>query len=213
MMIDSDNPSRTYRTRHPMLLGFLAGSVFGVGVSLAVAMFVNRVASPFVHKQSAANGTNAARQAANATATAAPAADKPGDKPAGAAPNPQEQMSAVAGPAAMVAPSAPAAKSAKPAAAGAPANPANAAAPGGRYFLQVGSFVAAVDADNRKAKLALLGFEARVRAVQVPEKGTVHRVIVGPFATAAEMEEAKAELAANSYASSLISRQALASGQ
>jgi cell division protein FtsN len=115
----------------------------------------------------------------------------------------------------MVAPTAPSPKAAASSSATAPsgAGSAPAAATGGRHFLQVGSFAAASDADNRKAKLALLGFEAMVRAVQVPEKGTVHRVIVGPFATPAEMEEAKAELAANNFASSLISKQAMANGQ
>jgi cell division protein FtsN len=203
-MSDTDNPPRIYRTRHPMLIGFLAGSVLGVGVSLGVAMFVNRVASPFVHRQSAASG------AAAAHASTASTAEKPSEKPAEKAPNPQEQMSAVAGPAPMTAPGN---KPAKPVAASASVDTVSAAGPGGRNFLQVGSFAAAADADNRKAKLALLGFEAMVRAVAVPNKGTVHRVIVGPFATAAELDEAKAELAANNYASSLISRQAMAGAQ
>jgi len=111
----------------------------------------------------------------------------------------------------MAAPTGPSPKTAANAPTSVAAAPA--AASGGRHFLQVGSFAAASDADNRKAKLALLGFEAMVRAVQVPEKGTVHRVIVGPFATPAEMEEAKAELTANNFASSLLSKQAMANGQ
>ncbi len=205
-MSDNEKPPRVFRTRHPMLLGFLGGLIFGVGVSLAVAMFVNRVASPFVHKQSAANGNGVRHSADNTTAAQDTQA---GSKPAAnQAANAQEQLAAVAGPPPMVAPTGP---SAKPAPSSATSTPAPAT--GGRYFLQVGSFVTAADADNRKAKLALLGFEAMVRVVEIPEKGTVHRVIVGPFATAAEMEEAKAELAVNNYASSLISRQAMANGQ
>lgn len=195
-MSDDEAPPRVSRTRHPMLIGFLAGSVFGVGVSLAVAMFVNRMASPFLSSQRPAN-TQAATEKNGAEKEKAPA------------PVPQEQMAAVAGPPPMAAP---AAKSAKPASVNGNGSvgEANTAAPAGRHFLQVGSFVSASDADNRKAKLALLGFEAMVRAVQVPDKGTVHRVIVGPFATAAELDEAKAELAANNYASSLVSKQAMA---
>ena len=49
-------------------------------------------------------------------------------------------------------------------------------------------------AENLKAKLALTGFEAAVQEVDVPNKGTMHRVRVGPFSTAAEMNSARQRL-------------------
>ncbi len=64
-------------------------------------------------------------------------------------------------------------------------------APSEVFFLQVGAFQKAADADNLKAKLALTGLEASVQEVGIPEKGTMHRVRVGPFRAAAEMNRAR----------------------
>ena len=51
-----------------------------------------------------------------------------------------------------------------------------------RYFLQAGSLQNAGDADNLKAKLAMLGMEATVQAVNVPEKkGVWHGCAWGHF--------------------------------
>jgi cell division protein FtsN len=59
------------------------------------------------------------------------------------------------------------------------------------FFLQVGAFQKAADADNLKAKLALTGLEASVQEVSIPEKGTMHRVRVGPFRSPEEMNRAR----------------------
>ncbi|NMM38785.1 MAG: SPOR domain-containing protein [Glaciimonas sp.] len=48
------------------------------------------------------------------------------------------------------------------------------------YYLQAGAFREQADADNAKAKLALLGFEARVTE-RLSDSGTLYRVRVGPF--------------------------------
>jgi cell division protein FtsN len=64
-------------------------------------------------------------------------------------------------------------------------------APSEIFFLQVGSFQKAADADNLKAKLALTGLEASVQDVSVAEKGTMHRVRVGPFRNPDEMNRAR----------------------
>ena len=42
-----------------------------------------------------------------------------------------------------------------------------------KYFLQAGSFQNAGDAENLKAKLAMLGVEAIVQDINLPEKGGV----------------------------------------
>lgn len=49
------------------------------------------------------------------------------------------------------------------------------------YYLQVGSFRNNADADNLKAKLALLGVIASVQSADLSEKGIWYRVRVGPF--------------------------------
>ena len=87
------------------------------------------------------------------------------------------------------------------------ANPAdNGAAPpaattppasGGRYMLQVTATSDAGAADALKAKLALLGFTAKVYTSTVDGK-TLHRVRLGPFATASETEASKRALAESS---------------
>jgi len=61
-------------------------------------------------------------------------------------------------------------------------------------YLQAGAFQQAVDADNMKARLALMGVEASVQAVTLPEKGTVYRVRIGPFTRAEELNRARAQL-------------------
>lgn len=53
-------------------------------------------------------------------------------------------------------------------------------------YLQAGAFQSATDADNMKAKVAFAGFEAMVRPVNLPDKGTLFRVRLAP--TAARMK-------------------------
>ena len=69
-------------------------------------------------------------------------------------------------------------------------------APAARYVLQAGSYPEAKAAEEVKAKLALLGFVARVQPVTVNGK-TWHRVRVGPYASASDVESAKKSLADN----------------
>ena len=66
----------------------------------------------------------------------------------------------------------------------------------GRYILQVGSYPDAKGADEIKAKLALMGFVAQVQPVTINGK-TWHRVRVGPYASASELEAAKRSLSEN----------------
>jgi cell division protein FtsN len=63
------------------------------------------------------------------------------------------------------------------------------------YLLQVGSFPSGADADSMKAKLALQGFTANVQPVNINGQ-TWHRVRLGPFASATDLEAAKQRLSA-----------------
>lgn len=76
-----------------------------------------------------------------------------------------------------------------------PATP-DAATAAARYVLQAGSYPEAKAAEEVKAKLALLGFVARVQPVTVNGK-TWHRVRVGPYSSASDVETAKKSLADN----------------
>lgn len=81
-----------------------------------------------------------------------------------------------------------------PAAAGSPPPPEpSVAASGARYVLQAGSYPDPKAAEELKAKLALSGFVAKVQSVNVNGK-TWHRVRVGPYSSASDVETAKAGL-------------------
>ena len=67
-----------------------------------------------------------------------------------------------------------------------------------RYLLQAGSYPSAKAADEVKAKLAILGFIAQVTPVTINGK-TWNRVRLGPYASASELEVAKAALSDNGF--------------
>ena len=61
-------------------------------------------------------------------------------------------------------------------------------------FLQTGSFQNAGDADNQKARLAMLGVEAGIQQVMLQDK-VWYRVRLGPFRKIEEVNALRAELA------------------
>lgn len=67
---------------------------------------------------------------------------------------------------------------------------------GTSYLLQVGSFRSTADAEQLKARLALLGIVARVQTVTVND-ATWHRVRVGPVTTARQADDLRGRLADN----------------
>jgi len=84
-----------------------------------------------------------------------------------------------------------------------PNNQAASVAAGGRYMLQVTATSDAAAADALKAKLAMLGFSAKVYTGTVDGK-TWHRVRLGPFASPSETESTKRALAENSINSTAV---------
>jgi len=66
----------------------------------------------------------------------------------------------------------------------------------GSYLLQIGSFRRSTDADSQKAKLALLGIQARVSVAQV-NGVTYHRVISGPYPGKQAAEQTREKLSRN----------------
>ena len=90
------------------------------------------------------------------------------------------------------APAAPPAETAPVAAAPASATAAG-AGDGSRYLLQAGAFQASAQAEELKARIALLGLSARVEPATIDGK-TVHRVRMGPYGTASDLADAKRKL-------------------
>jgi cell division protein FtsN len=64
------------------------------------------------------------------------------------------------------------------------------------YFLQAGAFREAGDAENAKAKLALMGFEANITE-RPSDTGSLFRVRVGPFNQLEVMTRARSKLSDN----------------
>lgn len=182
------------------LLGVFIGLVIGVLLSFGVVWYLNQAKLPFQNKYE-----GAPRNGNGGSAEQAPAAlpGKPGDKPA------ERQRfdfynilegKPAAPPGAAVPPQA-----APPQVPDAPAAAAVAKqAPVEIFYLQVGAFQKAADADNLKAKLALTGLDASVQEVVIPDKGAMHRVRVGPFRDIDEMNRARALLTHSGLQGSVI---------
>jgi cell division protein FtsN len=87
-------------------------------------------------------------------------------------------------------------------AAGMVAVPDSAAA--GKYFLQAGAYQNAADAEDQRAKLALMGIEASMQSVDTPEKGTINRIRLGPYTSVDEMNQVKTELLKRGVSTAVI---------
>jgi cell division protein FtsN len=149
--------------------GFVVGLVCGIALSTAAALYITNSPVPFINKvQRPTENVNPAAGGqlpdpnkplySNHAAVPVATPDHPRDA---AAPAAEEK--------------APAAAATAPAAAAAPA-----ADNGGRLMLQTGAFKSPQDADAMRARLALLGLDARV--TQVTQDATVlYRVRIGPY--------------------------------
>lgn len=78
------------------------------------------------------------------------------------------------------------------------------AASRGPYVLQVGSFRSGEDAESLRARVTLLGLDARVQSVTVDDV-TWHRVRAGPFETAREADGARRRLLDNGFEAMVLS--------
>ena len=199
-------PARRKSSAGGTLLGVFVGLVIGISIAFGVVWYLNKAPLPFQNKYEGAPKDDKSKAAAPGAPAPAPVPlpGKPGDKPPGrfefydllegkqpAAPRPAAPAATPGG---------------TPAPAAAPAAPAADAKPGPVtvFYLQVGAFQKPADADNLKAKLALTGLEAGVQEVSIPEKGTMHRVRVGPFRDPDEMNKARALLSQNGVQGTVI---------
>lgn len=194
------------KSRGGTLIGMFVGLVIGVGLAAGVVWYMNKAPVPFINKGTqgtkaeptapqvppAANGKPAVSgTAAQPQVLALPG--KPGD------PVPEKRFQfydILPGKAEAVPDKAP--KDGKtPATADAKKDEKKDEGKDAKQapvFLQAGSFTNAGDADNQKAKLALMGEEATVQQVMVQDK-TFYRVRLGPYAKSEDALRARAELA------------------
>jgi len=179
----------------PMFTGILIGLVVGLAVAIGVAVYINFSPKPFVSRDKPLAESTKAATAASDGAQKAPPAETPdkNGKPAG---KPRfDFYTILPGSEAPVSEQELKQEQAK--------KPDGAAGKEG-FLLQVGAFQAAVEADNMKARLALLGLEASIQTASVPDKGVWHRVRIGPFADIDELNRARSLLAQNSIPFSLV---------
>jgi cell division protein FtsN len=71
------------------------------------------------------------------------------------------------------------------------------------YFVQAGAFARAEDAEQQRAKLAMMGFGARVTEREQAGR-TVYRVRLGPFERKDDADAAQERLATASVESALV---------
>jgi cell division protein FtsN len=203
------------------LVGVIIGIVLGLAAALAVAVYVTKVPVPFLNKgpsRSAEQDAAESRKNQNWD----PNAPLYGKNPAKALP-PAPGVTAT--PPAVKA-SEPAAgkekeiakdkdkQPAPPAVAGrpAPADPlgdlaAARTSPGGSdpflYFVQAGAFRTQEDAEAQRAKLSLMGIEAKVTEREQAGR-QVYRVRVGPFTNKDEADRNKEKLDAGGFDTALV---------
>jgi cell division septation protein DedD len=160
-------PALTWSDR--AILGFVAGLVCGIGLSTAAALYITNSPVPFINKVQ--------RPTANVNPGAGgqlPDPNKPLYSNRAAVPV------APPGPAQAVTP-APIEDKSAPAPGAALPSVASAADGGARLMLQTGAFKSAQDADAMRARLALLGLDARVSQVTQEGATVLYRVRIGPY--------------------------------
>ncbi|SFU27230.1 SPOR domain-containing protein [Pseudoduganella namucuonensis] len=216
-------PTPPARQQGNTLVGIIIGLVIGLVIAVVVALVISKGATPFTDKSGKVGKSaeptagqisdpnkpmygnkDAAREAARdfsrehqPAAPAAPAAPQPAapaPQPAPAKDELQQVVDKIEAAGKTKAPAA--APAAAPATAAAPAAPASAADEKFVYYLQAGAFREVADAENTRAKLALLGFEATV-SDRTTDTGVLHRVRMGPYAQVETMNKVRSKLSEN----------------
>lgn len=209
-------PPRKYPLGHKSsggtMVGLFFGLVIGVLIAFGVVWYLNKTPLPFQDKSSRPEKIELKPGAPQAPHNPQQLPGKPGDMvnekprfefykilPSGqeAAPTPGD---ATGGTSAKPSPPPPATTTASPL--------------GDVFYLQAGAFQKSTDADNLKAKLALMGLETSVQEVTVPDKGLMHRVRVGPYAKPEDMNRVRNQLAQNGIQATVVkAREAAATPQ
>ncbi|PLY59654.1 cell division protein [Herbaspirillum sp. BH-1] len=199
------------------LLGLILGLIVGLGIAVGVALMITKSPIPFVNK---------VVRPERADPTPAQAADP--NRPlygnrdiAREAARDQQQSqtpvppnTAAAQPVPPVAPAPQAATppakqpdtrtaDAKPSAAAPSASKNDSNDDKWSYFLQTGAFRDQADAESARAKLALLGFEARVTE-RTADSGVLYRVRIGPFDHAEAMNRTRSKLSDNGVDAAIV---------
>ncbi|MEY4084174.1 MAG: hypothetical protein RL483_1543 [Pseudomonadota bacterium] len=172
-MTTSPTRSKASRSGGGGFMSFAAGMAAGLLLAGAVALYITQSPLPFVDKG----------------LRKAPAV---GNKPAAKPDTESDKALAVAKELLGVDESSP--------------GPADAQGPepaGTSYFLQVAAFQSSSEADQMRARLAILGYEAAISEIR--REGTVfYRVRLGPFASFDELNRSKTSLSDNGLEATVV---------
>jgi cell division protein FtsN len=197
-----------------MAIGLLLGLILGVAMAAGLAWYLMKIPAPFVSKTPMVSRSEVEeRNKATAEQVVQP---KPAATPAGEDGKPRfefykvltDKQDNAALPNTTAAPKTnPPAKVAMvephKAEASKPANVADKQT----YFLQTGAFSNEAEAEKMKASLIFDGMEVTVLAVNSADKGLLHKVRVGPYQGADEMNGARAKLKQKGITSTPIRNQ------
>jgi cell division protein FtsN len=201
---DAASGNSTARPMNPMFLGIIIGMLLGIIIALVVALWLNKSAIPFMERTKALEPPPKLENKAAPKTDTPPAAAEVSKSRAGSdkprfefyqiLPGEKEASGKDAKPAAKKAPMP------------APAQPGKTPdkPPREIYYLQAGAFQNVTDADNLKAQIAFIGLQASVSAVTVPDKGTLHRVRLGPYQSLEEVNRIKEALSQNGVGSAVV---------
>lgn len=214
--IEKSRPRTPNKQRGGTLLGIIIGALLGLGAALAVAVYVTKVPIPFLNKGQSHSAENDAAEAKK---------NKDWDPNAALAGKNPARPGAVASGAVGTESPAAAAKAGKPGVSADPlgdlarakseAKPDTAKPkPGAKpdtsatadpfsYFIQAGAFRTPEDAEAQRAKLLLMGFQAKVTEREQSGR-TVYRVRLGPFDKKDEADKTKDKLDGNAIETALV---------
>ena len=165
------------------LLGMFIGLILGLCIAVGVAWYMNKTPIPFLAK---------VKPPEKAATEPGKGVVKPDEKTAQQAEKPRFEFYKIL----------PGAE--EPVTVQQIKQAAKSGAPAENYLLQAGSFQNPADADNLKARLALIGVEANIEPIDLPEKGTWYRVRVGPYTKVEEINRVRQNLAQNGIEASLV---------
>jgi cell division protein FtsN len=195
-------------------LGFIIGLVMGLGVALAVAIYVTKVPTPFSNKNQPRSNAQDVQESeknkdwnpnsvlqpkAPAEAPAAPDASAAVTTPQAADKSP-DKAAATPRPAVTADPLGDLAKAKT--GLNTPTAPADTSDPFD-YVVQAGAYRTSADADAQKAKLALLGLDAKVSERDQAGR-VVYRVRLGPFSDKSAAERIRSQLESNGIDNTLV---------
>ena len=215
------------KQRGGTLLGFILGALAGLGVALALAVYITKVPMPFMTKTPSRTADDAAAEAkknrdwdpnaalsgkpaakdtqAVVDTTAAPQTPVATGTPAPSADPVGDLAKAKTKTDTPAKPAAPVATAAAPAAPSSTSAPAASAAAGDpfNYFVQAGAFRTPEDAEQQRIKLSLMGLPARVSEREQSGR-MVYRVRLGPFDKKDDADKVKVRLDTGGLEATLV---------